>query len=230
MVRLPAFLEVLADLDGRRRETFEEVAMVLRRAGQLPPTKRGRGATAVDDCMAANLLLAAMADAAPSACPRSVQIYRSLRQNRGSRTGAVFPSLQGVLACESFGEAVEVLLSQGLKLKADMLKILTSAYPNVPDDQVMNLQALELELAVSRPWPSARLVVRGLDHNNSSAVAVVAQWDPDVHLVMEGFYRPELIASVADKRTETVVSHRAIFTLAQALKGVKPSVPTAEAA
>ncbi|MCB5176782.1 hypothetical protein [Microvirga lenta] len=47
---------------------------------------------------------------------------------------------------------------------------------------------------------------------------------------MEGFYRPELVASVADKRTETVISHRAIFTLAQALIGVKPNTTTAEAA
>ncbi|MCB5176781.1 hypothetical protein [Microvirga lenta] len=175
MTKLPAFLEVLADFDGRRKETFEEVAMVLRRAGQLPPSKRGRGAAAVNDRMAANLVLAAMADAPPSACPRAVQLYRSLWQSPGRRTGTPLPSLNPVLGCATFGEAVEVLLSQGLKIREDLLRVLTSAYPNVPEDQVMNLRALELELVVSRPWPSARLIVRGLDPNDASAVLVVAQ-------------------------------------------------------
>ncbi|WP_147022837.1 hypothetical protein [Microvirga aerophila] len=215
MAKVPAFLEVLSGLDGRKRETFVEMALVLRRAGQLPPTKRGLGSNAVDSFMAANFLIAALSDAGPAACPRAVEVYRSLRPRRSGGAGRTVPGLHAVASCATFGEAVEALIERGPQIKADVLRVLGLVYPDVPKDRSLELGAVQIELSVQRPIPYARLSMKVANEVGLHIEEFSAEWTVDMSLVDAGFYRPEMIAAQADKRSVSTIGHRAIFELSE---------------
>jgi len=214
MCRLPAFLRTLAACDGRRVETLVETARCLREAGYLPPSKRGVGATPVDDIQAANLLIACMTCDQPSAAPRALEVYRGLKNKFRGGFGKGLPSLELVARCETFGQAMSTLIAVAPNLKAEAIRVLATLYDIHSPERLLALDAVVIEVTVSRPVPHAQLSLKIANEVGIPTEMFSAEWVLDSERLIGGGYGPELQAGQADRRTTTTITHRTIFKLA----------------
>jgi hypothetical protein len=79
MVRLPALVEAFASCDERDRASIAQFARVIREAGLLPTTKRGRGAARMGALEAAILMIGLNAAGTPSGAPAAIRGYQNAR-------------------------------------------------------------------------------------------------------------------------------------------------------
>jgi hypothetical protein len=217
MTRMPPFLAELSRSMGTPVESLEVTARRLREAGFVPPSKRGLGAEHVDARSAAALLLAAMTDAGPAGAVRTLEVYRGLKAKRRGGFGRGFPSLQAVADAPTFGEAISTLIAVAPKLRAEAVQFLMLAFDTVPPEQVLDLQAFELTITVSKPVPFARMQLTVVNAHGLHQTTWSCEWILDGERLMANGYSPEMQAARADRRTETTVTHKTIFKLSDLL-------------
>lgn len=153
-MKLPGLVRLLAEDDERGVPAIAHIARVIREAGHLPTTKRGRGASNMGVLEAANLLIAANATDVPSKVSETVDTFRKLRQvpkrkREGGFTIETSIWWKNLSACKMFGEALEFFIAQDEKGRADVCKAFNkSADTGRPYD-------LLVFRAVRFSWPEA---------------------------------------------------------------------------
>jgi hypothetical protein len=113
MARLPALIDAIAQFDGRGRPTLEHMARLIRQAGYIQTTKRGRGAAEMTENDAAALLIGVNATEDPSKTSDAVRLFSELRlDHRMIREADEIASdiLNEVVAEREFAPALGVLL------------------------------------------------------------------------------------------------------------------------
>ncbi|AWN43433.1 hypothetical protein [Methylobacterium durans] len=115
-MKLPGLVKLLAEGDERGEAAIAHIARIIREAGHLPTTKRGRGASDMGVLEAANLLIAANATDVPAKVSEAVETFRNLRQipvrkNEGGFDIRASKGWKKILVCKTFGEALEALFS-----------------------------------------------------------------------------------------------------------------------
>ena len=110
MARLPALVDALALTDRRGRATVEQMARIMRAAGLIERTKRGRGAGHVGLVDAATMLIGLNGTERLKDAPAAVEAFRNLVPfDRSKLTNP--PSFAACLTdVENFGAAVERLI------------------------------------------------------------------------------------------------------------------------
>jgi hypothetical protein len=214
MVRMQSFLRCLADLDGRKPDDLEQIALMLRAADLISPSRRGkRCSLRFRDASA--LLIAAMMGETPIECPRAVGIYSNLVHHSTWGYGAGFPSLKDVQACDYFSDALEMLLCQGLMLKHQCLATLSVIYGAHGDqlEEILAYGGVEIRLSLWKPVPRAVFQMRLHDQAGILLDDIQIEWhSPD---------NPDPLSARTYKQTEISITGRAIFELAELLHGVE---------
>lgn len=214
MTRLPPFLHALAATTGVPFETLQVTARKLRDTGYLPASKRGVGAEHVGPASAANLLLATMVDCGPTEAVRALEVYRGLRPKRRGGFGQGFLPLHAVAEAPTFGEALTKLIEVGPRLKLEAMAVLSVLFDRMPLDQLLSLEFFTLEISVSKPVPFASMRLTALNEVGLPKTQWSNEWLVDSQRFMAGGYAPEMQAARADRRTETTITHKTIFKLA----------------
>lgn len=115
-MKLPGLVRLLAEDDERGEPAIAHIARMIREAGHLPTTKRGRGASEMGVLEAANLLIAAHATDVPAKVSETVDTFRKLRQipMRKSEGLSIDTSTwwKRASSCATFGDALEILIAQ----------------------------------------------------------------------------------------------------------------------
>ena len=115
-MKLPGLVRLLAEDDERGESTIAHIARVVREAGHLPTTKRGRGASDMGVSAAANLLIGAHATDLPAKAGEAVETFRKLQPMPfPGRHGLNIEQSKwwsGLVHSATFGEALERLLAQ----------------------------------------------------------------------------------------------------------------------
>lgn len=218
----PHLFEALSDLDGRRTERFADIALELRASGLLAPTKRGLASNPVTPGSAATMLLASLTGAPPSKAARAVEVYGTLKPKRKGGFGAYVPVLSAAAACDDFLGALAVLIACGSRLKDDILKVVRRMFPDVPEAHLLELSAITIEVSVTWPMPSARLVMKAVDDQGVPREEFVAEWIIDARRMMAGKYREEIVAASADKAGVSTITHKSIFALSELIGEAEP--------
>lgn len=125
-MKLPGLVRLLAEDDERGEPAIAHIARVIREAGHLPTTKRGRGASDMGVLEAANLLIAAHATDVPNKVSETVETFRKLhplptRERHGMHLSR--SPWWSRLAQSSFGDALESLFAQSDADRSGLCKI-----------------------------------------------------------------------------------------------------------
>lgn len=111
MARLPALVDVIANVDDRPRGAIDFVARAVREAGFIQTTKRGRGAAEMTAADAAALLLGCYGSREPTQAVDTLQGFAGLRRARDLKTTAGAPDwLAGLLKARTAFEAVSAAI------------------------------------------------------------------------------------------------------------------------
>jgi hypothetical protein len=131
MARLPSLIDALSQADPQRdRATLDNIARAIREDGLLPPSPRGRGANDYTLENATDLLLASQVPVPRGEASRTALQFRSLR--RMNVPVHAVPLFQELVAPQTFGEAMEVLIERADKLASALVEWTHSAYPALP--------------------------------------------------------------------------------------------------
>ena len=108
MIRLPALITEYARLDGRPRSTIAWYARLAREAGELPTTKRGRGAAQMGVREAVNLVLACNCNEDPKEGARYLDLFRRMKANRNFEYEDIEDQrIQEIAKISRLGDALE---------------------------------------------------------------------------------------------------------------------------
>jgi hypothetical protein len=123
MTKLPALVDDLAEHDVRGRPTVELVARMIREAGLIQTTKRGRGAADMTAADAAALLIGLCVSEAPKDAPAAVKTFWDLGSfddpDMDIRGYDDYPPLLApVFEVETFGQAMGVLIASAEEIRA----------------------------------------------------------------------------------------------------------------
>ncbi|HEX4196219.1 MAG TPA: hypothetical protein VHZ26_02130 [Caulobacteraceae bacterium] len=111
MARLPALIDDLAKHDPRGRATVEHVARVVREAGLIQTTKRGRGAADMTVSDAAALLIGLCCTEVPKDAPDAVREFKEMEPTKLFSRRHYFPrEFASVMGAQTFGLALEQLI------------------------------------------------------------------------------------------------------------------------
>jgi hypothetical protein len=124
-VRLPALVAALAAIDGRDEATLAHYARLLREAGHIRTTKRGRGAAAMNVRDAANLLLGTNSAEAPRDAVAALQRLRRLRADHTPSWAPWQAPLGPLAVAPTFGDAAELLVGRAPQIWAGMMQELS---------------------------------------------------------------------------------------------------------
>ncbi len=171
MARLPALIDTLAELDTRSRQTIEHVARLVREAGYIQTTKRGRGAAEMTEADAAALLIGLNAIETPTDAAQQVPLFSELTiQKDASFSDDPVPvELKRVTRAKTFGEAVEALIVAAPTLE----RLKTSSRASFLHGQALGYSDIgitadsgfALEVCFYLPGPLASILVRWMNVN-----------------------------------------------------------------
>lgn len=116
MARLPALIDDLAEHDTRGRATVELIARMIREAGHIQTTGRGRAAAEMTAKDAAALLIGLCTAEAPKDAPKAVELFSTLvpfgQTEEELSLFEIFPNELGKIASSlTFLEALESVIS-----------------------------------------------------------------------------------------------------------------------
>lgn len=174
MARLPALIDTLSTHDARGRPTIEHIARLVREAGFIQTTKRGRGAAEMTEADAAALLIGLNAIEMPTDAARQVSIFRDLTIQKATpiASGPVPAELEPLVQARTFREALETLITavpflEQLRRKSTAALLQTLGASLVDLDISAN-EGFALAVSFYLPGPSARILVRWTDTRNGS--------------------------------------------------------------
>jgi hypothetical protein len=189
MATLPALVSALAEMDDREFATVQHVGRTLREMGLIPTGKRGAGATAMGVTAAANLLIALNAGDAPKEAAATVPQFRSLKKYPGVSKSFEFPDVWGEIeAAKTFGEALEVLITNALGVALSFHQFAEHNYSDAPNPAALALGPLALiTLEVELTRFPARARVRVVHYGREN----MFDWrfEPDFQDQPRDFYR-----------------------------------------
>jgi len=110
MARLPALIDAFAACDPRGRATVVHVARVIREAGLIQTTKRGRGAAEMTEHDAVALLMGLNCSENIQDAPKAVLMFSELAPVQAAKGGSVPPVLLPVVKAPTLYSALEALL------------------------------------------------------------------------------------------------------------------------
>jgi hypothetical protein len=186
MARLPALIDTLAARDTRGRPTVEHIARVVREAGFIQTTGRGRGAAEMTESDAASLIIGLNASESPGEAGDRVEIFRKLTPVVPHNMEAP-PELKRVVAASNFGAAMEALILSANEIDnlkassqesfAQMMADLEDPLSAVTGYSLRDLSfALKVTFAV--PEPVAKISIRwtGIGRVPSSGAIDLSYW------------------------------------------------------
>lgn len=143
MATLPNMVTAFAETDGRERKTIEHIARLIRERGYIPNGKRGGGAPQMTTPAATNLTIALCGCDTPVEAPLAIDRFRSLRSTHISRdyTGNL-KVLKLISECETFGEALEILIEGTLEIVLAVHQYIREAYETDNPETIDNLWKL----------------------------------------------------------------------------------------
>jgi hypothetical protein len=190
MAKVSAVLDTLAMYDGRvERPTMDVFVRELRGTERLPPSKRGFGAVGISPRDAACLLIATRLTESPARSSRLIDRYLAMPRAGASHRVPPVPSLRRTAESTRFGEAIGMLIEDGLSLERDLART----------------GAVELRLEI-RQQQIPQAVIRWFDRNGVECYSV--GW---------GYGAPQ--EAPTDRVDTAQITHRTIIALAHTLAG-----------
>lgn len=222
MAVMQTLLKSLEETTSYKIKALEHIVSQCRKAGDLPPSKRGFGAAPVTVRDAANLLIATFATASPAEIvpePGRASIvaqFRSLRASIpfGSSQDAI-PPFRSIGAAKDFGKALELLIENTPAI------VTLNGMAIIEEHQNKEVRSATFDdfltgsrLIFSRPKPYAAIkLVESGAQGEIPMFAMDFHWDFD--LLDQGFY-----ASVnVDDRTQRSISLKTLLNLSAAVFG-----------
>lgn len=216
MARLPALVNALAAEDNRDEATLALIARLIREAGHITTSKRGRGSAAMTVRDAANLLIGANAADSPKDAADAVPLYRALRAYAINPSGSDrHRFLARLNAARSLGDAIEILIEEAVSVLMVLTAFAEDGLGFKREDvvTVMRGPAAMLGVDVSFHRPGARVTIeiwRRPIQGGERIVDHVWMFQPDASFEDHGLY-----AKHRQGRERRVVVTIGLFTLLQ---------------
>lgn len=163
MARLPALVDVIADIDDRPRGAIDFVARAVREAGFIQTTKRGRGAAEMTEADAAALLLGCYGSREPTQAVETLQGFAELGRAKTRKRAAPAPSwLTGLMKAKTAFDAVAAAIEVA---------------------PVIERQAERFDISVklSRPWLGVIVSARGSSADFRQGFTIDAEFIRKTH-------------------------------------------------
>lgn len=214
MAKSPAITSALALTLGRDINSITHSVDVQRKAGTLPPTKRGRAAVDATVRDAATILAGVIGADVPVRAPEEAERLRSLKKSWATKTADPAFSLIG--ECPTFGDALETTI----RLMPDILAIVdcwfATTYPEHHAAKYKQQYRASrwdgpIKLTVKVGRYSACILLQAVNPEIENLFE--ARYLKDNALMAQGFYGPE---SPDETRTSAVTGFT-LFKLWQAL-------------
>jgi hypothetical protein len=164
MVRLPALIDDLAEHDARGRPMVEFLARVIREAGLIQTTGRGRAAAEMTPLDAAALLVGLCVSEAPKEAPDATRTYMELIPYRaGTRDMPVPMELDLIASSRNLGECIaHIILSVPATsaLLSRSSPIVRNLIQGISTGQLLSLAGRsDFALTFRLPTPSASVLI-----------------------------------------------------------------------
>jgi hypothetical protein len=118
VARLPALVEALTYCDPRGKRSIGHIARVVREAGLLPTSKRGRGASEVTSRDGVALLMGLNGSESPAGAPEAVKRLSTLRPSIRNRARPDAPVVFASIVQSDFSDALRLLIDKAPSIQA----------------------------------------------------------------------------------------------------------------
>ncbi|MHB0672218.1 hypothetical protein [Roseomonas mucosa] len=222
MAVMQTLLKSLEETTSYKIKALEHIVSQCRKAGDLPPSKRGFGAAPVTVRDAANLLIATFATASPSEIvpePGRASIVAQFRSLRASLPfGAMqkaTPEILSISTAPDFGAALELLIENTPAIVMRIGMAITEDHQSKEIPSIaFNDFLTSSRLTFSRPKPHAEInLVESDAQDEIPLFALDFYWDHDLR--QKGFYA----SADVDDRTLRSISLKTLLNLSAAVLG-----------